>query len=378
MEIWRDIKGFEGRYQVSNIGRIKSVGRIVNRIDGNYNVIPEKIMKLTVDKEGYEQLCLTMNSEKYTIKVHRSVAEAFIENPNGYECINHIDENKRNNRVENLEWCEQCYNARYSCNIPVMGIDTLTGEYRFYPSIIDTVNDGFILSNVAKICKKAYGRKTCKGWSFCYLTGSFIIGIDESYNRCGITLLYEKKIVEMISENYDGCKNNTDKRKKVRKTLKELISKWRLDKRDTIVITERIRLRSQGFLSENYIKSTGALIASIIDICYGYNLPVYSVDTRAWKSAIVGSSKPLNNPYGINPEKYRTICYLRDKGLLFWIAEEYEGKGEKGVIQANRRLANGKKEKVRIKINDDLADSYCIAMYGFLPKSKQKLKEEKF
>ena len=378
MEIWRDVKGFEGRYKVSNLGRIKSVERTVERIDGNYNIVPEKIMKLSVDKEGYEQLCLTMDSKKYTLKVHKCVAEAFIENPNEYECVNHIDENKRNNRVENLEWCEQHYNVRYSCNIPVMGTSTYNREYKFYPSITDTVNDGFILSNVAKVCKGAYGRKTCKGWSFEYLTGRFIIGIDESYNRCGITLLYEKKIVEMISENYEECKNNTDKRKKIRKTLKDLISKWRLDKRNTVVITERIRLRSQGFLSENYIKSTGALLASIIDVCYRYKLPVYSVDTRSWKSQVVGSSKPLNNPYGINPEKYRTILYMRDKGLLKRIAEEYEGRGEKGVIEANRKLLNGRHETVRIKINDDLADSYCIALYGFLPKSKQKLKEERF
>ena len=149
---------------------------------------------------------------------------------------------------------------------------------------------------------------------------------------------------------------------------------------DITIITERIRLRSQGFLSENYIKSTGAFVAVIVDVANEYYIPVYSVDTRAWKSAIVGSSKPLNNPYGINPEKYRTILYLRDKGLLRYIAEEYKGKGEKGVIWANRRIVEGKKEKekVRIKVNDDLADSYCIALYGFLPESKQKLKEEKF
>lgn len=207
-----------------------------------------------------------------------------------------------------------------------------------------------------------------------------VIGIDQSYTRTGITVLCDKEIFEMYSIDFKGCKNNTEKRITLRGKIVDIINQVVSETKETdiTIICERIRLRSQGFLSENYIKSTGALIASIIDICYGYKLSVYSVDTRAWKSAIVGSSKPLNNPYGINPEKYRTILYMRDKGLLRWIAEEYEGKGEKGVILANRRTVDGKKEKVRIRINDDLADSYCIALYGFLPKSKQKLKEEKF
>lgn len=208
-----------------------------------------------------------------------------------------------------------------------------------------------------------------------------VIGIDQSYTRTGITVLCDKEIFEMYSIDFKGCKTNTDKRRVLKNQLINIFEKIKeeLDEYTPDVIIERIRLKSQGFLSENYIKATGALVATIIDIADTYYAcPVYSVDTRAWKSAIVGSSKPLNNPYGINPEKYRTILYLRDKGLLRCIAEEYKGNGEKGVIWANRRIAEGRKEKVRIKINDDLADSYCIALYGFLPKSKQKLKEERF
>lgn len=204
-----------------------------------------------------------------------------------------------------------------------------------------------------------------------------VIGIDQSYTRTGITVLKNKEVVEMFSLDYEHCNNNSEKRTALENILHEIVLDHNIT--NPLVITERIRLRSQGFLSEAYIKSTGALIATIIDFFHYYNeIPVYSVDTRSWKSQIVGNSKPLKNPYGINPEKYRTILYMRDKGLLKYIAEEYKGKGEKGVIWANRRLTDGKKEKVRIKINDDLADSYCIAMYGFLPKNKQKLKEECF
>ena len=205
----------------------------------------------------------------------------------------------------------------------------------------------------------------------------YVIGIDQSYTRTGITILKDKEVVEMFSLDYEHCKNNSEKRTALENTLYEMVLGHYIV--NPLVITERIRLRSQGFLSEAYIKATGALIATIIDFFHYYNeIPVYSVDTRSWKSQIVGNSKPLNNPYGINPEKYRTILYMRDRGLLYHIAEEYKGRGEKGVIWANRTLVDGKKEKVRVKINDDLADSYCIAMYGFLPENKQKLKEETF
>lgn len=198
-----------------------------------------------------------------------------------------------------------------------------------------------------------------------------VIGIDQSYTRTGITVLEDKKILGMHSVNFDGCKTNTEKREHLKHFLESLFDNYNID--NVMVITERIRLRSQGFLSESYIKSTGALIATIIDIFATYDIPVYSVDTRSWKSQIVGNSKPLENSYGINKEKYRTILYLRSKGLLKHIVEPYTGRGKQGVVNIK---INGK--KTPCKINDDLADSYCIAMYGFLPEHKQKLKEEKF
>ena len=198
-----------------------------------------------------------------------------------------------------------------------------------------------------------------------------VIGIDQSYTRTGITILENKKILEMKSIDFNDCNNNTEKRRLIKDILNDYILEY--GEGEVIIITERIRLRSQGFLSEAYIKSTGALVATIIDVANIYDIPVYSVDTRSWKGQIVGDSKPLNNPYGINKEKYRTILYLRSKGLLKHIVEPYTGRGKQGVINIK---INGK--KTPCKINDDLADSYCIAMYGFLPEHKQKLKEEKF
>lgn len=202
-----------------------------------------------------------------------------------------------------------------------------------------------------------------------------VIGIDESYKRTGITVLKNKEIVSIGSIDYDGCKNNTEKRRYLKVKLSEILIKYICDKNvQLIVIVERIRLRSQGFISEPYIKATGALIATIIDTCVPLGVSVYSVDVRAWKSAIIGTTKPLENKYGINPNKYPTILYMRQKGLLKYIVEEYKGKGKKGVILANM----GDRKHIPCIVNDDAADSYCIALYGFLPKEQQKLKEEQF
>ena len=108
-EIWKDIKGFEDKYQVSNLGRIKSLERKNSR----GNQIREKILKLIYDKDGYLLVNLYKNSKKKTYKVHRLVALAHIPNPNNYPQVNHKDENPSNNHISNLEWCTNKYNCNY-------------------------------------------------------------------------------------------------------------------------------------------------------------------------------------------------------------------------------------------------------------------------
>lgn len=204
-----------------------------------------------------------------------------------------------------------------------------------------------------------------------------VIGIDESYTRTGVTVLENRNIFCMASVDYKNSKNNSEKRVELKNVLNSLVhsitKSCNVETKDITVIIERIRTFSGGHLSTQYLITTGALVATIVDTFYKYKIPVYSVDTKAWKNAIVGDSKTMENKYGINPNKYRTILYLRSKGLLKHIAEPYTGRGRQGVINIK---INGK--KTPCKINDDLADSYCIAMYGFLPEHKQKLKEEKF
>lgn len=106
-EVWRDVKGLEGFYQVSNIGRIKSlVGW-----NGHKYVRREKIILPTPDKEGRMHIKLSKFGEKINLKIHRIIAEAFIPNPNSYKVINHVDSNPSNNDISNLEWCTQKQNV---------------------------------------------------------------------------------------------------------------------------------------------------------------------------------------------------------------------------------------------------------------------------
>ena len=111
-EIWRDIKGFEGYYQVSNTGKMKSLERTV-RSGRGYRIIPEKILEGYPDKDGYLYVQLWKNCICKNCRINRLVAMAFIPNPDNLPEVNHKDENKQNNYVENLEWCTTKYNCNY-------------------------------------------------------------------------------------------------------------------------------------------------------------------------------------------------------------------------------------------------------------------------
>lgn len=114
IEIWKDIIGFEGQYQVSNLGNVKSLARTILYSDGHKQHVRERILKASLNKYGYLHLNLYTADKKQIKKlVNRLVAEAFIPNPNNLPQVNHKDENKTNNNVENLEWCDGLYNLSY-------------------------------------------------------------------------------------------------------------------------------------------------------------------------------------------------------------------------------------------------------------------------
>lgn len=102
-EVWKDIPGYEGHYQVSNMGNIRSFKRGVNLLKprGSRN------------GGGYSHLSLYMNGNEKDYNIHRLVAAAFVPNPNAFSEVNHIDENKHNNKASNLEWCSRLYNMNY-------------------------------------------------------------------------------------------------------------------------------------------------------------------------------------------------------------------------------------------------------------------------
>lgn len=113
-EIWKDVVGYEGLYQVSNFGNVKSLVRTVKKSDGRYMTIGGRILKKAIRRGGYYGACLRKDNSSKTIYNHRLVALAFIENEFNYDCINHKDGCKENNHVENLEWCTRSMNIRHA------------------------------------------------------------------------------------------------------------------------------------------------------------------------------------------------------------------------------------------------------------------------
>ena len=105
-EIWKPVVGYEGLYEISNLGRVKSLPR-------NGTSFSEKILQHSIAK-GYRQVILSKNNERKSVTIHRLVATAFLPNEKNYPCINHKDENKQNNDVSNLEWCSYAYNNTYN------------------------------------------------------------------------------------------------------------------------------------------------------------------------------------------------------------------------------------------------------------------------
>ena len=170
MEIWKDVVGYEGSYMVSNLGRVKTLHWRGSKV--------EKILCEKKHTDGYLFVELYKNNTRKPITIHRLVAIAFIDNPQNLPCINHKDENKKNNKVDNLEWCTRKENTNYGTTQKrraetvrtkhmnekrtVIQYDENMNEVARYQNQRKAVeaNDGYKLSNIYNSIykgQKAYG-----------------------------------------------------------------------------------------------------------------------------------------------------------------------------------------------------------------------------
>lgn len=111
-EVWKDVPNYEGMYSVSNYGRVKSLRRIIQCGRGE-KVTKEMILKPMKDRLGYLVVDLRCEGKRKSLKIHRLVMLAHVPNPNNFPSINHIDEDKTNNIVTNLEWCSVSHNITW-------------------------------------------------------------------------------------------------------------------------------------------------------------------------------------------------------------------------------------------------------------------------
>lgn len=174
-EIWKDIEGYEGYYQVSNLARVKSLSRIINTKNGKIFHVKEMIIKPILQCTGYYSFNLCKSKKRETCNLHRLVAIAFIPNPLNLSQVNHRDEIKTNNSIENLEWCDRSYNRNYgTCQERITNKQrktllqmNLNGEQiKEWYSLNSAGRSGFSASKISNCCNGL--RKTHKGFIWKY------------------------------------------------------------------------------------------------------------------------------------------------------------------------------------------------------------------
>lgn len=163
-EVWKDIAGFEGYYQVSSYGNVRSVDRVIEvQIRGKSRKVHRsgKVLTAVKTKDGYLSVQLLKNSKPYTCKVHRLVALAFCEKEDGLEEVNHIDGCKSNNCVDNLQWCTRSQNIRHAYDNGLIDKNTQTYNRKsvirsdgvVFTSLTEAANaSGVYVSNLSKCC----------------------------------------------------------------------------------------------------------------------------------------------------------------------------------------------------------------------------------
>lgn len=173
-EIWKDIKNYEGFYQCSNLGNIRSLDRIIFEHTGKSQTRKGTIIKQKQNKNGYLQFALNKDSKRKMVYTHQIIAATFLENPNCLPVINHIDGNKLNNNINNLEYTDYAENNQHAYKVlhrkPATAgakrvelyiIDTLNKTVEYYESIT-SASDSISLSHT-QINRYIHSNKKWKG-----------------------------------------------------------------------------------------------------------------------------------------------------------------------------------------------------------------------
>lgn len=217
-------------------------------------------------------------------------------------------------------------------------------------------------------CNECDRRRECKSGALAKMIESksyakkyrvCCVGVDQSYKRTGVSVSADGRLVKVSSVDLTKMPTKTEKRQAVQKLVLKALEASCKKADSTVLVMERIRTFSQQFLSVPYIKSMGAMNAAIVDAAAPFNVPCWSVDTRAWKSGVVGTSKAEENRLNADPHKWPTIKWLASnypefrEGILVCESD----RKKKGVF-----IADGKKWS----FNDDACDSAAISQSWFL------------
>lgn len=148
-EIWKDIEGYEGIYQVSNTARVIGLPRKFIRKDGKSYIVKKREIKVRIGWGGYYNVALSLDGKKKTYPIHRLVAQAFIPNPLNKSQVNHIDGNKGNNNVDNLEWVTGSENVAHAFRTGLR--KTVVGNHK-------------LSEDDVRYIRKKYKNRTCYRW----------------------------------------------------------------------------------------------------------------------------------------------------------------------------------------------------------------------
>ena len=147
-EKFKDILYYNGRYQISNYGRVKSMFYNNKQV----SLKKEKILKNTIRKGTYYCVSLYKNNKLESKNVHRIVAETFLANKNNYKYVNHIDENKLNNRIDNLEFCTAKYNCNFGNRNKKISLNSLSKPKTRFEKIIQFDKKGNFIKKYDNLC----------------------------------------------------------------------------------------------------------------------------------------------------------------------------------------------------------------------------------